>query len=372
MIFKSRTAWLIGIVLLLSVAGGVWYWQTSLSPQSQKKEEPSKGFHANELIRPTEQALSGRIEMSGVLVASEVGIVRSKTSGTLLRLNVQEGDAIKKGQILAELDARDLAARTVERDAALTAAQRAHQLALSQHKANQDLAKQGFISETALAASQANLSAIWAQLKTAESALVAHVKSMDDASLKAPFDGVIARRLVNVGEKISIEQEVFSVMNPLLLELKTMVDSSAAQFLRTGQSISIQLEGQAQPVAGQIQRIGPGNDAGARALPVFIKLVSAVSPSIGIRAGLMGTSQVTYALPQNGLTLPVTTVQEEGGKSIVWTIQEGLLKRQTVTLGMKDALGLHVYVLEGLKASDRVLALRFEGLKEGAKAEVKP
>jgi RND family efflux transporter MFP subunit len=370
MIFKSRTAWLIGFVLLLSVAGGVWYWQTSHSAHSQKKEELSKVFQANELILPTEQALSGRIEMSGVLVASEVGIVRSKTSGTLLRLNVQEGDAIKKGQILAELDVRDLAARTVERDAALTAAQRAHQLALSQHKANQDLAKQGFISETALASSQANLSAIWAQLKTAESALVAHVKSMDDASLKAPFDGVIARRLVNVGEKISMEQEVFSVMNPVLLEFKTMVDSSAAQFLRTGQSISIQLEGQAQPVAGQIQRIGPGNDAGARALPVFIKLVSSVSPSI--RAGLMGTSQVTYALPQNGFTLPVTAVQEEGGKSIVWTIHEGLLKRQTVTLGMKDALGLHVYVLDGLKASDRVLALRFEGLKEGAKAEVKP
>jgi multidrug efflux pump subunit AcrA (membrane-fusion protein) len=91
-----------------------------------------------------------------------------------------------------------------------------------------------------------------------------------------------------------------------------------------------------------------------------------------IRAGLMGTAQVSYSLQQNGLTLPTTAVQEEGGKSIVWTIQDGLLKRQTVTLGLQDSLGLHVSILDGVKPTDHVLALRFEGLKEGAKAEVKP
>ena len=90
-----------------------------------------------------------------------------------------------------------------------------------------------------------------------------------------------------------------------------------------------------------------------------------------LRPGLMGMAQYAYALSQEGLTLPITAVQEEGGKSIVWVIQEGVLKRQTVTTGMKDSQGQRIYILDGLKATDAVLALRFEGLKEGTKVEVK-
>ena len=368
--FKSRTHQLLALIFLLSLGGGAWIWQQKQVNGPQSKEAVVKVFQASEVTQPQMQALTGRIEMSGVLLATETATLRSKASGTLLRLNVAEGQTIQKGQILAEIDTRDLSSRTDEREAALTSAQRAYQLSLSQHKANQDLAKQGFISETALAASQANLAVNLAQLKAAETAAVAHAKQMADATITAPFSGVVARRLVSVGEKLSPEQEVFQVMNPARLEFKAMVDAAASQFLKLGLNIPVQFEGIGQAVSLRLDRMGPGNDAGTRAWPVYLSLEPASQHHL-LRPGLMGIAHYAYSLSQEGLTLPATAVQEESGKSVVWVIQEGVLKRQTVTSGMKDSQGQRVYILDGLKASDTVLALRFEGLKEGAKVEVK-
>jgi RND family efflux transporter MFP subunit len=368
--FKSRSQLFIALILLLSLGGGAWFWQQKLAKASPVKEVLVKVFQASEVTQPQLQALSGRIEMSGVLVAAEIATLRSKTAGTLLRLNVAEGQAVQKGQVLAELDARDLTSRTEERETALSAAQRAYQLSLSQHKANQDLARQGFISETALASSQANLAANLALLKAAESAAIAHAKQMADAAITAPFSGVVARRLVNVGEKISLEQEVLQVVNPARLEFKAMVDAAASQFLKPGLNMPVQFEGVSQAVMLRLDRMGPGNDAGSRALPVYFSLEPTSFQQM-LRPGLMGMAQYAYALNQEGLTLPITAVQEEGGKRIVWVIQEGVLKRQTVTPGMKDSQGQRIYILDGLKANDAVLALRFEGLKEGTKVEVK-
>ncbi|MEN9995437.1 MAG: Multidrug resistance protein MdtA precursor [Pseudomonadota bacterium] len=368
--FKSRTHQFIALFLLLSLGGGVLYWQKMHAKAPSAKEAFVKVFQASEVTQPQLQLLTGRIEMSGVLVASETATLRSKTAGTLLRLNVAEGQAVQKGQVLAEVDARDLSSRTDEREAALNSAQRAYQLALSQHKANQDLARQGFISETAMASTQANLAASLALLKAAEAAAISHSKQVTDAAITAPFSGVVARRLTNVGEKISTEQEVLQVVNPSRMEFKALVDASASQFLKPGLRIPVQFEGVGQVVTLRLDRIGPGNDPGSRALPVYLSLEPTSSLQM-LRPGLMGMAQYAYALSQEGLTLPITAVQDEGGKSIVWVIQEGVIKRQTVTLGMKDSQGQRVYILDGLNASNIVLALRFEGMKEGTKVEVK-
>jgi multidrug efflux pump subunit AcrA (membrane-fusion protein) len=86
----------------------------------------------------------------------------------------------------------------------------------------------------------------------------------------------------------------------------------------------------------------------------------------------LGQASWVYALSAQGLTVPVTAVQNESGKTIVWVITHGVLNRRSVTPGVKDADGLRVYVLEGLGPEESILALRFEGLKDGAKVEVKP
>ena len=367
---NKRTIQLSAILLVVSLGVGslIWFRLQEKPPTEDKVQ--SKVFQSQEITYPIQQLLSGRIEMTGVVVSTELATLRAKTAGLLMRLYVQEGSEVRKGQVLAEIDTSDLKSRTDEREAALLAARKAFDFAQSQHKANADLASQGFISQNALVSSNVNLSSAEAQFKAAESAAVAHRKLLSDAVLTAPIDGVISKRHALVGEKLSLEQEVLSLVNPSRLEFKTLVDSAASQRLKPGQMIDISLEGLSKPVAGRLERISPGNEFAARALPVFISLLN--HKVANIRPGLMGTAAVNYPLAESGLSLPLSAIHEEGGKNVVWVLRQGLLQRQTVTLGMKDSQGLNVYILDGVKAEDQVLALRFEGLKEGTRYEVKP
>jgi len=368
--FKNRTLQLSAILLVVSLGVGslIWFRLQEKKPAEDKVQ--FKVFQAQEVTYPTQQSLSGRIEMSGVVVSTELATLRAKTAGVLIRLHVQEGSEVRKGQVLAEIDISDLKSRTDEREAGLLASRRAFDFAQSQHKANADLASQGFISQNALVSSSVNLSSAEAQFKAAESAAVAHRKLLNDAVLTAPIDGIISKRHALVGEKLSLEQEVLSLVNPGRLEFKTMVDSAASQWLKPGQIIEISLEGLSKPVAGRLNRISPGNETAVRALPVFISLSTAKTASI--RPGLMGAATFSYPMSASGLSLPLSAIQEEGGKNVVWVLRQGLLQRQTVTVGMKDSQGLNAYILDGVKAEDQVLALRFEGLKEGTRYEVKP
>jgi RND family efflux transporter MFP subunit len=368
--FKNRTLQLSAILVVVSLGVGSLIW-FRLEPKKPAEDKVQiKVFQAQEVTYPTQQSLTGRIEMSGVVVATELATLRAKTAGVLMRLHVQEGSEVRKGQVLAEIDISDLKSRSDEKEAALLAAKTSFNFAQSQHKANADLAAQGFISQNALVSSNVNLSSAEAQFKAAESAAVAHRKLLSDAVLTAPIDGIISKRHALVGEKLSMEQEVLSLVNPGRLEFKTMVDSAASQLLKPGQMIDISLEGLAKPIAGRLERISPGNEFAARALPVFISLSS--PKVVSIRPGLMGTATISYSMAASGLTLPLSAIQEEGGKNVVWVLRQGALQRQTVTVGMKDSQGLNAYILDGVKAEDQVLALRFEGLKEGTRYEVKP
>jgi len=361
------------VLALMGAGAGTWKWIRDKDAEKDKKPELVKVFHANELTQPKLQALSGRVDMSGVLQATESATLRAKTTGTLLRLHVSEGSVVRAGQLLAEIDTVDLKTRVLEREAATQAAKQAFQLAQVQHKANVDLAQKGFISDTALSSSLSSVASAQAQLKAAESLSVALQKQIAEAVVTAPFDGVVSKRSALVGEKLSVEQEILSLVNPHKLELKAVVDAAAGQHLKPGQALRVKLEGLDQEVPAVIVRLSPGNDTGSRGLPVFLRLGHLPAPLLAqVRPGLLGQASWVYALSAQGLTVPVTAVQNESGKTIVWVITHGVLNRRSVTPGVKDADGLRVYVLEGLGPEESILALRFEGLKDGAKVEVKP
>jgi multidrug resistance efflux pump len=134
-----------------------------------------------------------------------------------------------------------------------------------------DLAQKGFISDTALSSSLSSVASAQAQLKAAESLSVALQKQIAEAVVTAPFDGVVSKRSALVGEKLSVEQEILSLVNPHKLELKAEVDAAAGQHLKPGQALRVKLEGLDQEVPAVIVRLSPGNDTGSRGLPDFLR-----------------------------------------------------------------------------------------------------
>ena len=324
-------------------------------------------FVANEVALPLLTTLPTSVEFAGPLVAPGTAVVRSKASGTLLALNVAEGSRVRAGQTLGQLDLADLNSRVAERSAALESARAQLSQAERQHAANQRLADQQFISGTALEVSGTSLESARAQFAAAQAQLGTSRLSLRDAELVAPIAGVVAKRHVLPGEKLSIEQNVLTIVDLARLELAGSVGTHEVSLLRVGMAVEVRVEGVSTSVVGKLERIAPAAEAGTRAIGVTIAIAN---PKETFRAGQYAIARVQLRDDTHRLTIPATAVTQSAGQDQVWVIEAGALVRRAVTTGRRDAVQGRVEVLSGLTPTAQVLTARYDNLREGGKASV--
>jgi len=368
-----RKLWLIGGVVAavgVAVAFVAMSRVRSGADESGKDGKPAAvalEFTAQEVVSPLTIALPTRIEFSGPLVAPRTAVVRAKAAGTLLELSVAEGSRVRAGQLLGTIDLSDLQARATDRVAAVESAETAFAEAQRQHTANVGLSAQNFISPTALQTSQARLDAASAQLKSAQAQLATARISVREGGLKAPIAGVVSKRSVVPGEKLSLEQPVLSIVDLGELELAGAVGTHEVARLVPGMEVEVRVEGVAQPVVGQVARIAPAAEPGTRSIGVT---VTVANPQERFRAGQYALARVVLPDTTQRLTVPALAIVSASGQDGVWVIDNGVLARRAITTGRRDEQQGVVEVLAGLTPSAQVIAARYDNLREGAKALV--
>lgn len=324
-------------------------------------------FTAREVVQPLRASLPLRLEFSGALVAPSSAIVRAKAPGTLLTLAVGEGSRVRAGQALGRIDLAELDSRLAERQATVESARAGFLQAQRTHASNQRLADQNFISPNALDASRAALDAARAALDVAQAQLATARVGLRDAALVAPIDGLVAKRHVVPGEKLSTEQPLLTIVDLAQLELAGSVGTHEVALLDPGLPVVLQVEGRPDPVPGTLARIAPAAEPGTRSIGVT---VAVPNPGEKLKAGQYAVARVTLPDPAQRLTLPRAAVSLEAGQPQVWVIENGVLLRRAVTLGRRDETQGRVEVLGGVAAGAQVLAARFDGLREGSRAIV--
>ncbi|MEO8057160.1 MAG: efflux RND transporter periplasmic adaptor subunit [Burkholderiales bacterium] len=365
-----RKQWLVGAgvaIIVAAVALAVVSRAKSSDDSKDKKPEVTLEFTPAEVIRPVLAALPERIEFSGSLMAPRTAVVRAKASGTLLALSVAEGSRVKAGQSLGSIDLADLQSRAAERSAGVDSAQARVVEAERAHAANEGLARQQFISANALESSRATLETARAQLKSTQAALATSKLGIREAALTAPISGVIGRRNVLPGEKVSAEQELMTVVDLSVLELVGVVGTHQVSALKPGQMLSVRVEGAAAPVKGRIDRIAPSAEPGTRGIRVVVVLAN---PDEAFRAGQYASALVMLDDAAQRLTVPIAAVGQASGQDYVWTVEKGVLVRRIVITGRRDSVGGRVEVTQGLTPELQVLGARFDSLKEGAPAKI--
>ena len=375
-----------GVVALAAAGvGGAWYAgllkpgkggeaQASVSApkagkdgQDGKKPEVPLEFAPREVVQPVMARLPGVVEFSGPLVAPQTAMVRAKAGGTLLSLSVAEGSRVQAGQAIGRIELADLASRVAERSAMLESTRATLAQAERAHASNERLAQQQFISPNALESSAAALATARAQLNGAQAALDTTRVGLRDATLLAPISGIVAKRHAVPGEKVSSEQQVLTIVDLTKLELAGSVGTHEVARIAAGMPVEVQVEGMEKPVTGRIARIAPAAEPGTRSIGVTIALAN---PKEALRAGQYALARATLADDNDRLTLPSSAVANTSGQDHVWVIEGGVLARRAVTLGRKDAREGRVEVLQGVTLASQVLGVRFDNLREGAKASV--
>ncbi|HEX7441160.1 MAG TPA: efflux RND transporter periplasmic adaptor subunit [Caldimonas sp.] len=351
-------------VAVALVAGPVSGW-AGFGARPETKPVVALEFIAGEVVRLAYASLPVVIEFSGPLVAPRTAIVRAKAAGTLLELRVAEGSRVKAGQALGEIDLADLQSRVLDRTALVDSAQASLAEAQRQHLANVGLASQNFISPTALQTSQARLDAARAQVKSAEAQLSTSRLGVKEAALVAPISGIVGKRHVVPGEKVSAEQQLLTVVDLSTLEVAGTVGTHEVSLLQPGQPVEVRVEGQGDAVPGRIDRIAPAAEAGTRAIGVVVVLDNRDER---FRAGQYAQARVRLADSEQRLTLPASAIGQASGQDYVWTLEKDALVRRIVVTGRTDPASGRTEVIQGLVLDAQVLAARFDNLKEGAPA----
>lgn len=365
-----RKQWLWGgsvAIIVAALALVVVTRAKSARPTDDKKPAVTLEFSPAEVVRPVTMAMPERIEFSGPLVAPRTAVVRAKASGTLLNLAVAEGSRVKAGQLLGTIDLADLQSRAAERAAGVESAQARVTEAERLHHSNTDLANQKFISTNALESSRATLEAARAQLKSAQAQAATAGLSIRDAALVAPIGGVIGKRSVVPGEKVSAEQELMTVVDLSALELGGVIGTHQVSLLKPGQRLNIHVEGALAPVEGRIDRIAPSAELGTRGIRVVVALAN---PNEIYRAGQYASAIVTLEDAAQRLTLPIGAVGQSSGQDFVWTLENGALVRRLVITGRRDEVIGRIEITRGIGPEAQVLGARFDALKEGAQARI--
>jgi membrane fusion protein (multidrug efflux system) len=376
---RNKKRWGIGLTLVVVIAiatavavgrGGKGEGPAHNQAKGKGKDgkpEVTLEFAPREVATPTLGSLPAVVTFSGPLVAPQTAVVRSKAAGTLLALNVAEGDRVKAGQALGTLDLSELNSRLAERSAMVASARAQVAQAERTHASNQRLADQQFISANALEASRSALDTALAQSRAAEAQLNTVGVTRRDAALVAPIAGLVAKRHAVAGEKLAAEQPVITIVDLRRLELAATVGTHEVSLLQPGLPVQVRVEGVAEVVAGQIARIAPAAEAGSRAIGVTIAIDN---PKETFRAGQYALAEVTLADPTQRLTLPETAIGSTSGQTHVWLIENGTLARRAVITGRRDPATGRVEIVQGLSPGAQVLAARFDNLREGSKAVV--
>lgn len=365
----ARKRWTIGAVVAVAVgiATAVAVQRHGQAKKKDQKPAVTLEFAAREVVQPVWVTMPVTIEFSGPLVAPNSAVVRAKAAGTLVGLHVHEGARVKAGQPLGRIDLAELQSRSSERLASASAARAALAQAERTHASNERLAAQSFISANALETSRSQLDSARAMHEAAMAALDATRVGLREAALMAPIDGIVAKRHVVPGEKVTLEQPLLTLVDLARLELAGSVGTHEVARLAPGMPVQVRVEGFAAPVSGTLARIAPAAEAGTRSIGVTIALDNTKET---LRAGQYAVARVELADEQRRLTVPIGALGSTAGQDHVWVIDDGALLRRAVTLGRRDEVHGRVEVLTGLAAEAQVLGARFDNLREGAKAIV--
>jgi len=347
------------------------------------------------------------IDVVGTLAADEEVTVSSEVEGRVLRIAADLGDRVTAGQPLVVLDPEKLQYRLDQQRAALGRAMARYGVAdlsvalpaiegtpdVQRAAAELELAGQAFrratelhrqsllpqqqmddadamlkakkaAYESALQGSRnlrADIDAERANLKLAEAAL-------RDATIRAPFDAFVQRRLVSPGEFVKTQTAVMSLVKVDPLKLRAEVPEKMAPWVKVGQSLTLAVE--AMPgadITGQIARLSPAVNPQTRSFPLEGRVPN---PDGRLKPGGFARVHIVTDLVEHVLTVPAVALQYRYGVNRVFVVKGDRLHATEIKIG--DRVGERVEVIGGVAAGQPIAAADVDKLTDGARVAPQP
>lgn len=293
--------------------------------------------------------LSRQLRTSGVIEPRVKIRLASHATGLLKAVHVEEGDPVKTGELLAELDMSEAAAELARAQA------RAEQ-------AYQDYLRLELLQERNLI-SQSEYELARTAYEVAASEEDLWQTRVDFGLIRSPQDAVVTARYVEPGEAIEAQETVFELAALDQLVVRLGVSELDIVHLRQGDRVDLQLDARPElPLRGEIRRIFPAADPQSRLTTVEIRLPED-SIERGVRPGFLARVRMDIDRRENALAVPASAIGEDGGDHYVYVVVDDRLQYRRVEIGVTR--GQWSEILSGLEVDEIVLATNPIDMSEG-------
>lgn len=384
---RGWVKWLVLLVLIGGAGAAGWVWWT--------RERPVEV----EVATVTERAAGTQasvLNASGYVTARRRATVSSKVTGKVIEVNVEEGMAVREGQVLARLDDSSLRASMALARAQLEAARQAIpeiEVRVAEARVNlrrqEQLMKDGLTTPSAIDQAQAEVNSLMArlgsmreQIKVAESQVALQQTALDDMVIRAPFSGVAITKDAQPGEMVSpvsagggfTRTGISTIVDMRSLEIEVDVNESYINRVTSGQPVTAVLD--AYPdwqIPARVIAVVPTADRQKATVLVrigFNALDPRILPDMGVKVTFLREADATAAVVAQPMTLvPTGAVKVDGGASYVFLVRSQTVERRAIKTGGTD--GDRLEVTAGLKGGDRVVVSPPPGLADGVPIVIK-
>lgn len=300
--------------------------------------------------------------ISGTLIADREARIRAEVSGAVLQTLVDAGQRVSEGTVLARIDegtVRDLAisARSGVAQANIAAEQAARELQRSK-----TLVAAGAIAERDVeSAERANLGA-QAQLADAKARLSSAEKNLANATIRAPFAGVVAEKSVSPGDIVSPGSALFTVIDPRSLRVEASVPASALSEVRVGAPVMFKVNGADRMLEGRVTRVSPMVNPQTKQVSILATVPNSANALV---AGLFVEGRVASE-KRIGILVPQQAVDLAGITPSVMRVRGGKVEKVEVQIGVRDEAAELFEISSGLAGGDTVLLGAARGISVGA------
>ncbi len=383
---RKRRGWLwaLGIVLLLA-AGGGWFvlsgqfgaMQIARAEATAQAEEEAAARAARakvmqiapyEVTRVEKALLREELKVTGTLTPARKVHLSAEVSARVIEVSARAGDRVRKGDVLVQfdVDALETQLRQARSNAKATEVQLA--LAQSEFDRTQNLVERGLAAPATLDRSRSSLDQLTAALAAQKTMVVSAERALANATVSAPFDGVVSERRVDAGGFVGAGSPLFTIVDLASLEVDATAPVAKAPLLSIGQKVEVRVEGFGERrFEGAIERISPVAIAGTRMLPVF---VSISNEDGALRGGMFASGTITTEAREGAIGLPVGAVRNTGDGSHVIVIVDGKAERRDVELAREWFAGRVVEIASGLEPGDLVLTEPLPEVTPGTPVEL--
>ncbi|HEU5208251.1 MAG TPA: efflux RND transporter periplasmic adaptor subunit [Longimicrobiales bacterium] len=344
-------AGVLGLALLSAACGG--------NDEGPGAQAQMRGRGGPDAVTPVEVAsvergsIARSVSVSGVVEPIRSVGVNAQVPGALLSVNAEEGSLVRRGQVLARIDDRELSAQLLSAEAQLQVARSAYERAEQLRDRKVITLPEYERDRAAYAAAQASVD----QLRT----------RLGYTTVNAPVSGVVTAKLVEAGDVVSNQTRLFEVADISTMVVRVGVSELDVVELRVGDAVQIMLDAYpGRTLSGRIRRVFPSANPDTRLVPVEVAFDEA-SARVA-RPGFLARVTFRLSAQEDVLLVPASALMGGQGSQAVFVVENDRAIRRTVETGLTSSG--RVEILSGLDGSEVIVTAGSNMLRDGAAVRV--